>query len=147
MNGEEKTHIEYQESEHSKSEEPTRSKSFRECKAIMEQSEPFETVWTNRPPTPASPRYDELDKMNTGQQQGKSATGQEWTAEKLYEAVCLKGYYNLAQELNASIAAERKAFDKIAENARQLHIYNQQLRSQLILQQKLGRLLAVAPSS
>ena len=39
----------------------------------------------------------------------KPTTGQEWTAEKLYEAVCLKGYYDLAQELNASIAAERKA--------------------------------------
>lgn len=126
------------------------------CKAIMKQ--PYEQVWTN---------HDQQSKPTTGEQNPdvcgchgehlegcpnagrpfKPTTGQEWTAEKLYEAVCLKGYYNFAQELNASIAAERKASDKIAENARQLHIYNQKLRSQLIVQQKLWRLLSAAPSS
>jgi hypothetical protein len=131
-------------------------KTFSEWKAIMKQ--PYEQVWTN---------HDQQSKPTTGEQKPdvcgchgehlegcpnagrpfKSTTGQEWTAEKLYEAVCLKGYYNFAQELNASIAAERKAFDKIAEEARQLHIYNQQLRSQLIVQQKLWRLLSAAPSS
>ena len=120
--------------------------------------QPYEQVWSN---------HDEHSKPTTGEQKSdvcechgkhlegcpnagspfKPTTGKEWTAEKLYEAVCLKGYYNLAQELNASIAAERKAFDNIAENARQLHLCNQQLRSQLILQQKLWRLLSAAPSS
>jgi hypothetical protein len=131
-------------------------KTFRKCKAIMKQ--PYEQVWTN---------HDQQSKPTTGEQQPdvcgchgehlegcpnagrpfKPTTGQEWTAEKLYEAVCLKGYYDLAQELNASIAVERKAADKIAENARQLHIYNQQLRSQLIVQQKLRHLLSAARSS
>ena len=126
------------------------------CKAIMKQ--PYEQVWTN---------HDQQSKPTTGEQNPdvcgchgehlegcpnagrtfKPTTGQEWTAEKLYEAVCLKGYYNFAQELNASIAAERKASDKIAENARQLHICNQKLRSQLIVQQKLWRLLSAARSS
>jgi len=120
--------------------------------------EPYEQVWTN---------HDQHGKPTTGEQKPdicgchrehlegcpnagrpfKPTTGQEWTAEKLYEAVCLKGCYNVAQELNATIAAERKASDEIAENARQLHIYNQQLRSQLIVRQKLWRLLSAAPSS
>ena len=131
-------------------------KTFRDWKAIMKQ--PYEQVWTN---------HDQQSKPTTGAQKPgvcgcngehlggcpnaggsfKPTTGQEWTAEKLYEAVCLKGYYNFAQELNASIAAERKAFDRIAEKARQLHIYNQKLRSQLIVQQKLWRLSSTAPSS
>ena len=131
-------------------------KTLRECKAIMKQ--PYEQVWTN---------HDQQSKPTTGEQKPdlcgchgehlegcpnagrpfKPTTGQEWTAEKLYEAVCLKGYYNLAQELNASIAAERKAANKIGENARQLHIYNQKLRSQLIVQQTLWRLSSTAPSS
>jgi hypothetical protein len=122
----------------------------------MEQ--PYEQVWTNHyqqsKPTTGAQKPDvcgchgeHLEGCSNAGRPFKPTTGQEWTAEKLYEAVCLKGYYNFAQELNASIAAERKASDKIAENARQLHIYNQQLRSQLIVQQKLWHLLSAARSS
>ena len=120
----------------------------------MEQ--PYEQVWTNHyqqsKPTTGAQKPDvcgchgeHLEGCSNAGRPFKPTTGQEWTAEKLYEAVCLKGYYNLAQELNASIAAERKAANKIGENARQLHIYNQQLRSQLIVQQKLWHLLSAAP--
>ena len=122
----------------------------------MEQ--PYEVVWTNHDqhgkPTTGEQKPDvcgghreHLESYPNAERPIKSTTEQEWTAEKLYEAVSLKGYYILAQELNASIAAERDASDKIAENARQLHIYNQQLRSQLVVQQKLWRLLSAAPSS
>ena len=122
----------------------------------MEQ--PYEQVWTNHyqqsKPTTGAQKPDvcgchgeHLEGCSNAGRPFKPTTGQEWTAEKLYEAVCLKGYHKFAQELNASIAAERKASAKIAENAMQMHINKQQLRSQLIVQQKLCRLLSAAPSS
>ena len=118
--------------------------------------QPYELVWTNRD---QHSKPNDGQKLNVHRGHGKHLEGcpndgrscnstarQEWTAEKLYEAVCLKGYHNLARELNASMAAERKASKDIAAKATQLHIYNQQLRSRLIVHQKLWRLSA-APSS
>ena len=135
---------------------PDKPKTFRGWKVIMKQ--PYEQVWSNHDqhskPTTSDQKPDgcechreHLEGCPNAARPLQPATGQEWTAEKLYEAMCLKGYYNFAQELNGSIAAKRKEFDNVSENARQLRIHNQQLRSQLIVQQKLWHLLSAASSS